>query len=172
MNSHILQEVELVCDRVAIMSQGQLRGIGRIEELTNHAGGRELVVDVGYCRESANSAIIPQSIDELAVQVRNRIEPIYCGSPVASSLSVAVMPDARLRIKVLCDSQALTDATVDVLRHDGYSIIGLRTNRRTLEDVFLALVEPPESQGAIRPGNPMEIAAIDSTPSVFTGNRD
>ncbi len=160
LNSHILQEVELVCDRVAIMSQGQVRGMGRIEELTNHASGRELIIDVACRSESASTTLIPQSTDELAVQVRNRVEPIYRSSPVASSLTIVVMPEARLRIKVLCDSQSLTDATVDMLRHDGYSILGLRTNRRTLEDVFLTLVEPPE------------IAAIDSTPSVFTGNKD
>jgi ABC-2 type transport system ATP-binding protein len=33
LNSHILQEVELICDRVAIMALGQLRGIGTIDEL-------------------------------------------------------------------------------------------------------------------------------------------
>ena len=33
LNSHILQEVELVCTRVAIMSAGRLRGIGTVDEL-------------------------------------------------------------------------------------------------------------------------------------------
>ena len=34
LNSHILQEVELVCTRVAIMAQGEIRGVGRIDELS------------------------------------------------------------------------------------------------------------------------------------------
>ena len=33
-NSPLLQEVELVCDRVAILDKGQLRFVGTIEELT------------------------------------------------------------------------------------------------------------------------------------------
>jgi ABC-2 type transport system ATP-binding protein len=33
-NSHLLQEVELVCDRVAIMQKGSLRHVGAVEELT------------------------------------------------------------------------------------------------------------------------------------------
>ena len=38
LNSHILQEVELVCTRVAIMAAGRLRGIGTIEELARFEG--------------------------------------------------------------------------------------------------------------------------------------
>jgi ABC-2 type transport system ATP-binding protein len=33
LNSHILQEVEVICDRVAILAQGEVRGLGTIEEL-------------------------------------------------------------------------------------------------------------------------------------------
>ena len=33
LNSHILQEVELICDRVAVMALGELRGMGTIEHL-------------------------------------------------------------------------------------------------------------------------------------------
>ena len=39
LNSHILQEVELVCDRVAILAKGQLRGVGTPAELTSQFHG-------------------------------------------------------------------------------------------------------------------------------------
>jgi ABC-type multidrug transport system ATPase subunit len=39
LNSHILQEVELVCDRVAILAGGQLRGVGTAHELTQQFHG-------------------------------------------------------------------------------------------------------------------------------------
>ena len=35
LNSNILQEVEMVCDRVAILAKGLLRGLGTTEELTS-----------------------------------------------------------------------------------------------------------------------------------------
>jgi ABC-2 type transport system ATP-binding protein len=38
LNSHLLSEVELVCDRVAILSEGQLVAEGRTEELTRPRG--------------------------------------------------------------------------------------------------------------------------------------
>ncbi len=40
LNSHILQEVELVCDRVAILVSGQLRGVGRPRDLTEQFHGQ------------------------------------------------------------------------------------------------------------------------------------
>ena len=43
-NSHILAEIELICDRVALMNSGQLIEQGTIAELTASRGGYELVV--------------------------------------------------------------------------------------------------------------------------------
>ena len=34
LNSHILQEVQLVCDRVAILDKGILKRVGTVQELT------------------------------------------------------------------------------------------------------------------------------------------
>jgi ABC-2 type transport system ATP-binding protein len=46
LNSHLLSEVELVCDRVAIMTRGSLVAAGTPRELS-HAGGVEIVVGDG-----------------------------------------------------------------------------------------------------------------------------
>jgi ABC-2 type transport system ATP-binding protein len=46
LNSHLLSEVELVCDRVVILSRGAVRAAGRPEELTQ-AGGIEVVTGDG-----------------------------------------------------------------------------------------------------------------------------
>src|SRR3989449_10397126 len=45
-NSHILAEIELVCDRIALMKSGEIIEQGTIAELTSHQGGHELVVGV------------------------------------------------------------------------------------------------------------------------------
>jgi len=141
LNSHILQEVELVCDRVAIMSKGQVRGIGSIEDLTNKAGGREVIVDIAFRQKAENGRGVVDSVDSMIAQVRRQMQSIFgTDSTPSSSLVITAMPDARLRIKVSCEDQKLIDATIDSLRCDGHSIAGLSTNRRSLEDVFLALV--------------------------------
>jgi ABC-2 type transport system ATP-binding protein len=41
-NSHILSELELVCDRVAILVSGRVARQGSVRELTSHSAGYEL----------------------------------------------------------------------------------------------------------------------------------
>ena len=156
LNSHILQEVELVCDRVAIMSQGAVQGMGSIEELTNAAVGRETIFDIAYGQNASLSNLVTTSVEGVIAHVRGRLEPIYAGQSMAdananSLLSITALPDDRLRIKVICGDQRLTDATIDVLRRDGLSVVGLSTNRRTLEDVFLSLVGPTDASPYCEP---------------------
>src|SRR5207253_9832655 len=45
-NSHILAEIELICDRIALMKSGQIIEQGTIAELTSARTGYELVVAV------------------------------------------------------------------------------------------------------------------------------
>jgi ABC-2 type transport system ATP-binding protein len=49
LNSHLLSEIELVCDRVAILSRGVVTAAGRPHELT-HAGGIEVETGDGVRR--------------------------------------------------------------------------------------------------------------------------
>ncbi len=57
-NSHLLQEVELVCDRVAILDQGRVLHQGTIAELTGHRTDGELqVVVAGSERAILRSAV-------------------------------------------------------------------------------------------------------------------
>lgn len=43
-STHILSDAETLCDRVAIIDQGELRGVGAVEELTKSVQGRIEVV--------------------------------------------------------------------------------------------------------------------------------
>src|SRR5262249_29805273 len=45
-NSHILAEIELICDRVALMKSGQIVEEGTVAEITASRGGYELVVPI------------------------------------------------------------------------------------------------------------------------------
>ncbi len=49
LNSHLLSEIELVCDRVVILSRGRVTAAGRPDELT-HAGGIEVETAGGVRR--------------------------------------------------------------------------------------------------------------------------
>lgn len=152
LNSHILQEVEMVCDRVAIMSHGEVRGIGSIDELTHDAGGKEVQMDV-----EADGVVAGRDDGELSNHIKHRLkhslDPIFTSQSThllalesqRMSPRIDELPGGMWRIKAHCDDQARTDAAIDALRKEGFSIVGLKTNRRTLEDVFLSLVEPSAS---------------------------
>jgi len=45
-STHILSDAEALCDRVAVIHQGELRGVGSVAELTKQAQGR---VEVIFC---------------------------------------------------------------------------------------------------------------------------
>src|SRR6266550_4461273 len=45
-NSHILAEIELICDRIALMKAGQIIEQGTIAELTSNRGAYEIIVPI------------------------------------------------------------------------------------------------------------------------------
>jgi ABC-2 type transport system ATP-binding protein len=86
LNSHLLSEVELVCDRVAIVRGGELVAVGTPDEL-GHAGGVEVETDDGVRRfDRAARDDVPGIVAELVAAgeriygvrvVRSTLEDVY-----------------------------------------------------------------------------------------------
>ena len=115
-NSHLLQEVELVCDRVAILDKGQLRFVGTIEELTPD---KETAIELELLGKESD---VLSALEGMSAEVLE-----------SSSPSVV-----RLTIPVVDSSQV--DAIVDRLRSRQISIQKMNPKRVTLEDAFLSLI--------------------------------
>jgi ABC-2 type transport system ATP-binding protein len=120
LNSHLLSEVESVCDRVAIMNRGQLVALGALSELL----GGELVVDLVV---TGSDELISASLARIA-PVR-RFESLSDGR---SALSIAVADDAA----VAC--------AVDALVASGVAIYSVTPRKPDLEDLFIRLVAERE----------------------------
>ena len=75
-STHILSDAEALCDRVAILHQGTLRGVGAIEDLTSGIGGKVEIVWAGTS--------IPQSLESLGAECH-----------VAGDSVRAVLPSAK-----------------------------------------------------------------------------
>ncbi len=56
-STHILADAEALCDRVAILHQGELRGVGTVDELTSRTQGRVEVVWQGSSAMEAMSRL-------------------------------------------------------------------------------------------------------------------
>ncbi len=131
LNSHILQEVELVCDRVAIMARGQIHEVGTITEvIARHPDSQrwQLHLELG----GAEAAI----------------EPVV--GPWPSGVLKPLGAD-RWRWDLEVGSQAEVDRVVDQLRQGGVSLMGLHRQLPRLEEVFLRIVT--EASGAVVAGS-------------------
>jgi ABC-2 type transport system ATP-binding protein len=115
LNSHLLSEVEQICDRVAILAQGRLVREGSIAELTR----RQNVYVVGLAPGQALPAA------ELA-------ERGYDTTAVGGMWEVLLPEGAPI------------DPVVTLLHERGLNLRHLTEKRRTLEELFLALADHAE----------------------------
>jgi ABC-2 type transport system ATP-binding protein len=81
LNSHLLSEVELVCDRVVILSRGSVVTQGRPAELTRGAGV-DVETDAGITRYDVARDGVPDLIAELVASGQR----IHSVNPVRSTL--------------------------------------------------------------------------------------
>ncbi|MCX7412473.1 MAG: ABC transporter ATP-binding protein [Planctomycetia bacterium] len=90
MSSHLLADVEDVCDRIAVLHQGELKELGRVEDLLR-------VTDVTQIRARG---IAPAAYDEIrAVLKRHGGEEIDIGNPTTTleDLFLEVVRDTQAR---------------------------------------------------------------------------
>lgn len=119
LNSHILQEVELVCDRVAILVSGQLRGVGRPRDLSDQFHGQlgeSVTLELG-----GNG----KGLAEVAERFEGKLD---------------ALPNERWILVVPVRTQADVDSLIDAVRYHSASIIRLERKRPSLEEVFLSMV--------------------------------
>jgi ABC-2 type transport system ATP-binding protein len=128
LNSHLLGEVELICDRVAILQAGELVRSGSMAELTQQRG----LFVIGLAAGQA----FPR--DEIA------------------SHGYDVHPSGDLWEIGLKEGQNI-DPVVDLLRARGLSIRHLVEKRQTLEEIFMQTVQEAEP-GVDRPARKSESA--------------
>ena len=128
LNSHLLQEVELVCDRVAILDKGSLRYVGPVQEITQAGVGNLLAA------EAEADLVLELAGSDAAIRTGLQ------GTVITSSQLIA---PGVVRVTVKSLRQADVDRCLDRLRSQGVSIVGLSRVRRTLEDAFLAIVAEP-----------------------------
>ena len=112
LNSHLLSEVELICDRVAILNKGKMVRQGTVRELTES----EHTYTIGI--ESALPEALRVQWDATRVQV--------------------TLKDGVLLANV-ADTAAL-NALIDELRSSGVLISWVTKQRSTLEDMFLKVL--------------------------------
>ncbi len=125
LNSHLLQEVEMICQRVAILDQGQLRYCGTVREIGD------------FVKSAAGS-----SMDEIgiSVDVIGDPEAIHNSFADQSFQITSRGEDGSFSVSLSLSDQGAVDQLVDRLRGNEVSIRSLSRQQVTLEDAFLKLV--------------------------------
>lgn len=124
LNSHLLGEVELVCNRVAILHQGKLARQGTVADLTRQTDR--------YVIGLAPNQVFPT----------DEVTRAGYTTQVVAGLTEVIVPDGKTIDPVL----ALLSARGLNLRH-------LIEKKQTLEDVFVSMVDAtaPDPSAAARP---------------------
>lgn len=117
MNTHILHDVEMICDRVAIIVKGRIRHQGPIEEFLPEAEVSTAIVLSGLSPELAAGIE-----EDLGIELRgigDRIELILPTKKVGQVLTVAL--------------------------ESGAEVVSVAPHRNSLEDVFMSAVREGET---------------------------
>nr|WP_303647063.1 ABC transporter ATP-binding protein [Haloarchaeobius salinus] len=125
-SSHILSQVEAVCDRVGILNRGRLVAVDTIDGLRDSLG-TGATISVTVDRMPAD-----HGLDELA----------GVSSVLAEGDEVAVT----------CTEPTAKLAVLDRLRETGASIRDFDTRKSSLEDLFSAYTHPDETRPRVEAG--------------------
>ena len=114
-NSHLLSEIEMLCDRVAILHRGHLVRTGTKQELTSRGEIIEL------CVEGMNDLLL-ENIRAVSAQVK------------VEGNDIQLTPR---------DAQTISALPELIIRHGG-KLLSLNKRRESLEDIFYRLIKEEE----------------------------
>jgi len=134
-STHILPEVEMVCDRVIIIRRGRIILSEKIDEITTEGISR-LVVSLKGRVDDAKKAF--GSIEGV-LDVKDNQE-MNVGEVAETELTIRVTPGVDLR-----------ETANSIARENNWTLLGLRQDVPTLEEIFLQAVigedeEPTEPE--------------------------
>jgi ABC-2 type transport system ATP-binding protein len=153
LNSHLLGEVERVCDRVAILLAGRVVKQGTIEDLT--AGSEHYEIELG----GGDGPSLRQ-----AVRTALGWEPATApASPAAAdpAAETGKLPSgetvelAGTTLRIITGNPLRVQPVIDALRRAGLVIHAMRPVRQTLEDFFIQTVTGLGPEGSAA-GSPLE----------------
>ena len=116
-STHILSDAEALCDRVGIIHQGELRGVGAVAELTAQTRGKIEIIFYAQAQK------VPAGLTSLGAEAR-----------LSGDMVNAVLPEER------------QDAALEVLRRDGLKLISLTPVRNSLEEYYIQKLRRTEGR--------------------------
>lgn len=113
-STHILSDVELICDRVAILQKGRLLASGRIDELVDQGAAHP--IEVVY---EGGQEVAPEAIKPFVTSQRQK-----------GNRCLLVLPGGEV-----------LDEVLSLVRRQGGKLVSITPHKGALEDLFLQKVD-------------------------------
>jgi ABC-2 type transport system ATP-binding protein len=147
LSSHLLTQVQSVCDRVGIFAAGRLIGLGTVAELAAQFGNDTGKVEVTFEGEQAAAA-------------EKKIGPTLEGIPGVERVDPATSPGEpwTLQIRPASAGREVREAVLAAAARDGLGLTAIRSTEASLDDIYRAAlrqaglhrqVEAAEPAGAV-----------------------
>lgn len=134
LSSHILSEVQAVCDRIIIINNGKIVADSSAQELTNQFGSlKNLSVRIGTSDEAAAYRMLSK------IPGAEKVETSGCKEKGSFDFIVRTEDGADLRNEI----------AKRVLER-GWSLLTIRAQEATLEEIFIGLVNKTSGKGGKR----------------------
>ncbi len=114
-STHILSDAEALCDRVGVIHQGELRGVGAVADLTSEQQGKVEIVFYSHGQR------VPAALAALGAESR-----------ISGDMVNAVLPEEQ------------QEAALDVLRRERLKLISLTPVRSSLEEYYVQKLQPTQ----------------------------
>ncbi|MEE9390894.1 MAG: ABC transporter ATP-binding protein [Planctomycetota bacterium] len=115
-NSHLLSEVEVICDRIAILNKGVTITSGTVDEIKRQVSSKSEGISVDF-----------------------RCGELTPGVKAALKDRAATFSASGFNLELQDQSQI--DGIVDALRRDSVSIFSIKQQETNLEDAFISLIQ-------------------------------
>ncbi|MEM7453142.1 MAG: ABC transporter ATP-binding protein [Planctomycetota bacterium] len=137
LNSHILQEVEMVCNRVAILNRGDLLYCGPVDQTGEFVQQRVGKTGTGTIYEyhiRGDAEAINRAFSGASFEIIDR-DKAAAQAPAGEFF----LSEFKVHVNVTKDSEV--DDLIDKLRAEDVSLLGLNKKEVSLEDAFLQIVD-------------------------------
>ena len=130
LSSHLLTQVQSVCDRVGIFAAGRLIGLGTVPELAARFGNDTGSVEVTFEGEQAAGAA-------------DRIGPILSAIKHVDEVDPAATPGEpwRLRVQPASAGRAVREAVLAVAARDSLGLTAIRSADASLDEIYRAALQ-------------------------------
>jgi ABC-2 type transport system ATP-binding protein len=137
LSSHLLNQVQSVCDRIGIFAAGKLIGIGTVEVLAERFGDGLSHVEAGFEYDTDGQR------DEIEAAIRkiDGVVTVERGPRESDPLTVAVRPPGA--------ASAVRQEILAMAAREGYHLTSIRSVVPSLEDIYRRAVS---RSGAADPG--------------------